>query len=148
VEGEGKYYFQKSFFFTGSSAYQFNVSGSGGPNITPIPNFGAKAGISYESTNGFTAGLFDVYEGPVSGYSGALNPRPTAYSLLSANIRLNVSKYVHAGSSKGLALVGHAENLANTAVWLPDWKDVPGDSIFVNRGRTIYAGIELSLKKD
>jgi outer membrane receptor for ferrienterochelin and colicins len=150
VEAEGKYYFQKSLFFTGSASYQFNVSSnqSASPNITPIPNFGAKAGISYESTNGITAGLFDVYEGPVSGYSGALNPKPSAYSLLNANLRWDISKYVHAPSANRLALVAHAENLTNTAVWLPDWKDVPGDSIFVNRGRTIYAGIEISLKKD
>jgi hypothetical protein len=110
---------------------------------------GVKAGISYESsTKGLTMGLFDTYEGPISGYSGALNPKPAAYSMLSGNFRLDVSRYVHGRAAKGLAVVAHAENLANTAIWLPDWKDVPGDSIFVNRGRTIYVGIELSLKID
>lgn len=150
VEMEGKYYLHKNFFFTGSANYQFNVEGDGLgiSSITPIPNFGAKAGMSYESTNGVTAGLFDVYEGPISGYSGALNPKPGAYSQLNANLHWDISKHVHAGSNNRMALVAHAENLANTAVWMPDWKDVPGDSIFVSRGRTIYAGIELSLKKD
>lgn len=146
VEAEGKYYFRKNFFFTGSASYQFNIDSTGTSDITPIPDFGAKAGISYASP-GFTAGFFDVFEGPVPGYSGALNPRPSAYSLLSANLRLDISKYVHAAAQR-VALVGHAENLANTALWLPDWKDVPGDSIFVNRGRTILLGIEISLKKD
>ncbi len=150
VEAEGKYYFRKSFFLTGSAAYQFNVSSTAGasPNITPIPNFGAKAGISYESTDALTVGLFDVFEGPISGYSNAINPKPVAYSLLDGNIRWNLSKYLHAGSAVAVALVGHAENLTNNAVWLPDWKDVPGDSIFVNQGRTIYAGVEVSIKKD
>lgn len=149
VEGESKYYFKKAFYITGSMAYQFNVKGSEAGPITPIPNFGAKAGISYESSSGLTVGLFDVYEGPVSGgYSEAVNPKPTAYSLLNANFRLDLSKHVHTGRGTGLALVAHAENLANTAMWLPDWKDVPGDTIFVNRGRTIFAGIELSLKKE
>lgn len=150
AEGEGKYYFQKYFYFTGSAAYQFNVSGSsGGGPITPIPNFGAKAGVSYESSNGLTVGLFDTYEGSVSGgYSEAVNPKPTAYSLLNANFRLELSKFLHTGHAAGLALVAHAENLTNTQVWLPDWKDVPGDTIFVNRGRTIFAGIEISVKKD
>ncbi len=150
VEAEGKYYFKKSFFFTGSATYQFDVDSnqSASPNITPIPNFGAKAGISYESSNGLTAGLFDVFEGPVTGYSAALNPKPGAYSLLNANLRWDISKYVHTRSANRLALVGHAENLTNTAVWLPDWKDVPGDSIFANRGRTIYLGFEISVKRD
>jgi hypothetical protein len=68
--------------------------------------------------------------------------------LLSANLRVNISKYLHSGSGQHFALIGHAENLANTALWLPDWKDVLGDSIFVNRGRSIFVGIEISLKKD
>ena len=147
VEAEGKYYFARSFFFTGSASYQFHITGNQSGNVTPIPDFGAKAGLSYES-GGLTAGLFDVYEGPINGYSGALNPKPGAFSLLSVNLRLDVSKYLHAGSRMGIALVGHAENLANATVWLPDWKDVPGDSIFVNQGRTIYAGIEVSVKRD
>jgi len=33
-------------------------------------------------------------------------------------------------------------------MWLPQWNLIPGDSIFVNRGRTIYAGIEFRLKKE
>jgi outer membrane receptor for ferrienterochelin and colicin len=148
LETEGKYYFQKNFFFSGSASHQFNISGAGGQAITPVPNFGAKAGLSYESSDGITAGLFDVYEGPITGYSAALNPRPGAYSLLSANLRLDVSRYLHSGQAHGIALVAHGENLANTALWLPDWKDVPGDSIFVNRGRTIFVGIEFTLKKD
>jgi len=148
VEGALKYYFKKSFYFTGSLAYQLDVDGSTSGPITPIPNLGAKAGISYQSSNGLTLGLFDVYEGPVSGgYSDAMNPRPRAYSLLNANFRLDLSKFVRTPHA-GLALIAHAENLANTSVWLPDWTDVPGDTIFANRGRTIFAGIELSVKKD
>lgn len=148
VEGEAKYYFQKYFYATGSFNYQFDISGSTSGPIAPIPNWGAKAGISYEGSNGLTIGLFDVTEGAVSGYSAAQNPNTGAYSLLSANVRLDLSKHLHTGRSWGVALVAHAENLANTAIWLPDWKDVPGDTIFVNQGRTIFAGIEFSLKKD
>lgn len=147
VEGEAKYYFHKYFYVTGSFAHQFDIDGGTGGPITPIPNWGAKAGVSYEGSNGLTIGFFDVTEGRVNGYSDALNPNTGAYSLLSANFRLDLSKHIHTGGGTGLALVAHAENLANTAVWLPDWKDVPGDTIFVNQGRTVFAGIEFSLKK-
>jgi outer membrane receptor protein involved in Fe transport len=51
-------------------------------------------------------------------------------------------------AARGLAFVAHANNLANRQVWLPDWKDLPTDSIFANRGRTVYFGIEVSFKKD
>ena len=59
-----------------------------------------------------------------------------------------ISKYVPAGSGRQVALLAHGENLANTAVWLPDSKDVPGDSILVNRGRTVFLGLEISLRRD
>jgi len=148
VEVEGKYYFQKNFFLTGSSLYQTNEDNAGNTNVTPIANFGAKAGISYESVNGLTAGVFDVYQGPVHGYSASRNPRPGSYNLLNANLRFDVSRCLHAAGDTRVALVAHAENLTNTPVWLPDWKDAPGESTFSNRGRTLYFGIEVSFQKE
>src|SRR5205814_3972436 len=46
-ELEGKYYLRKNYFVTGSVSYQANHDGNGNSNITPIPNFGAKAGFRY-----------------------------------------------------------------------------------------------------
>ena len=116
--------------------------------MTPIAKFGAKAGISYESENGLTASLFDVFQGPIPGYSNALNPKPGAYNLLNAHVRFDLSRHLFPDSRTGLALVAHGDNLTNHAIWFPDWKDIPGDSIFANRGRTVYLGIEVSVKKD
>ena len=42
----------------------------------------------------------------------------------------------------------HAENLANHQIWLPDLGDYSGDTLPVNRGRTVYFGIEFSLGKE
>ena len=148
VELEGKYYFQKNFFLTASALYQANEDGDGNRNVTPLANYGAKGGFSYESANGFTLGIFDVFQGPVHGYSAALNPMPGAYSLLNGHLRFDLSKLLHSAAWNGVALVAHADNLANTPVWLPDWKDNPGDSIFANRGRTVYIGFEFALRKD
>ena len=148
VELEGKYYVRKNFFLTGSGLYQTNVDGSGNKNVTPVANFGAKAGISYESANGLTASVFDVYQGHIDGYSLALNPTPGAYNLLNAHLRFDLSRHLFPDSRTGVALVAHGDNLENRAIWLPDWKDNPGDSIFANRGRTVYVGLEFSVKKD
>ncbi len=139
-ELEGKYYLKKDFFLMGSTLYQANHDGSGAKNITPIPNFGAKSGIGYESANGLTASLFDVYENGQEGYAHAVNPQPHAYHFLNSQLRYDLSRYLHAGRA-GVALVAHGENLMNKAVWLPDWQDTPGDTIFVNRGRTVYVGV-------
>ncbi|MGA2114315.1 MAG: TonB-dependent receptor [Bryobacteraceae bacterium] len=147
VEGEAKYYFSKKFFLMGSTLYQANEDGNGTQNVTPIPNFGAKGGFSYEAPNGLTASLWNEYEGHVNGYSQALNPKPGAYDLVNFDFRYDLSKHWRNAPS-GVALVAHALNLGNKQVWLPDWTDVPGDSIFANRGRTIYAGVEVRLKRE
>jgi hypothetical protein len=33
-------------------------------------------------------------------------------------------------------------------VWLPDWGNNSGDTMPVNRGRTVYFGVEFSLGKE
>ena len=147
VEGEAKYYLKKNFFLTGSLLYQMNHDGNGNTNITPIANFGAKAGVGYNSPHGLSAGLFHVYQGPLSGYGPGPNPTPGAYNLMNANLRYELSKFLPVNSAASLAFVAHADNLLNTPVWLPDWKDNPGGSIFANSGRTVYLGIELAFKK-
>jgi outer membrane receptor protein involved in Fe transport len=148
VELEGKYYFANSFFVTGSAIYQGNRDSNGNSNVTPIANFSSKAGISYELESRVTMSLFDDFEGPLHGYTAAINPKPGAYDMLNAHVRYDLSKWLPANSRSTVALVVHANNLVNKAVWLPDWKDQPGDSIFFNRGRTVYAGLEVSLKKE
>jgi len=148
VEAEGKYYFDKRFLLMGSLLYQANKDDDGNKNVTPIANFGYKAGFSYDSDRGFTASLFDVYQGHINGYEASLNPKPRAYHLLNAHLRLDLCKLFNLGAKNGIALIAHADNLTNKAIWLPDWKDNPGGTIFTNKGRTVYFGIEAGLGTD
>jgi outer membrane receptor for ferrienterochelin and colicin len=148
VEAEGRYYFKRNFFFTASALYQTNKDGQGNRNVTPVANVSGKAGISYHVSRGLTASLFNVYQGPLHGYSLARNPKPEAHHRLNAHFRYDLTKYLHPSSKTGLAVVVHADNLTGKPIWLPDWKDTPGDTIFVNRGRTVYFGLEFVLKAD
>jgi outer membrane receptor for ferrienterochelin and colicin len=143
-ELEVKYYLHRDIFLDGAGSYQGNHDGSGNQNITPVPNLAAKAGVSYQSkVNGITASFFDVHQGPFSGYSQATNPKPTAYDLLNAHFGYDLSKYSHS-KGFGLALTAQGNDLLNKSVWLPDWNDIPGDTIFFIRGRTLFAGMVLS----
>ncbi|MEO8098894.1 MAG: TonB-dependent receptor [Acidobacteriota bacterium] len=143
-EIEGKYYLRKTLFLTGSASYQANQDGNGNRNITPVPNFGAKGGLSYRREGGLTLSMFDNYQGAVAGMGAAVNPNPIAYHLLSSHIRYDVSRYLPLGAKSGVALFAHAENLANQQVWMPDWGNNSGDTMPVMRGRTVYFGVEFS----
>ena len=148
VEFESKYYLTKSLFLLGSAMYQksedpdSDIAGE----VTTVPNFGAKAGISYAAASGLTVSVFDAYDGGLA-YGATLNPGPAAHHLANAQLRLDVARYWHADAAKGLALLVHADNLANQQVWMPDLGGNTGDTIPVDRGRTIYIGAELSLGK-
>jgi outer membrane receptor protein involved in Fe transport len=147
VELDGKYYLNKSLFFTGSMLYQTNHDGVGNQNITPIANLGGKAGVSYKS-GGLIASVFGTTQGAISGYTNTVNPQPAAFALLNSHLRYDISRFLGRRDKEGIALFVHGDNLTNQPVWLPDWGSGSGDTIPAMRGRTVYFGVELALKRE
>jgi len=147
AELEGKYYFRRDLFVQGSMLYQTNVDGNGVTNVTPIPNLGFKAGVSYEDTHGLSASLFLVSDGAITGYSNAVNPLQGAHNVLNGGLRYDLGKVLHLSDRNSLALVAHANNLTNHAVWLPSWGFTSVDTIPVEQGLVVYGGIRFSVGK-
>lgn len=147
AELEGKYYFRRDLFVQGSMLYQTNVDGNGVTNVTPIPNLGFKAGVSYEDTHGLSASLFLVSDGAITGYSNAVNPVQGAHNVLNGDLRYDLGKVLHLSDRNSLSLVAHANNLTNHAVWLPSWGFTSVDTIPVEQGLVVYGGIRFSVGK-
>jgi outer membrane receptor protein involved in Fe transport len=147
VEFDGKYYLKKSLFLTGSLSYQTNQDGDGHENITPIANLGAKAGVSYQN-GGLIASTFGTYQGSTTGYAGSINPKTGPFALLNSHVRFDISRYLGQSDKGGIALFIHGDNLTDRQVWLPDWGANTADTIPVMRGRTVYFGLEVSLKRE
>lgn len=146
VEFEGKYYLNKSLLLIASMLYQTNKDKGGDENVTPIANFGAKAGISYKSEKGVTVSLFNIYQGDLDKkYDTQVNPSPGAYNLMNLHCRFNVNKFFGSKLSQDLSLLLQVDNLLDKEIWLPNWGLIIGNSIPVNQGRTIYFGMEVSL---
>lgn len=143
VEFEGKYYLSRNLFALGSYSYQVNEDNNGLSDITPVPNTGAKAGLSYQSRDGLTLSLFDSYQGKLRGYGQTVNPGPASYHLVSANAMYDLSRFLPVDASHGITVFARADNLADRQVWLPDWGGNTGDTIPAMRGRTIYFGIQV-----
>jgi outer membrane receptor protein involved in Fe transport len=148
-EVEGKYYFCRDFFLQGSTLYQTNADQNGVTNVSPVPNFGFKAGVSYENSRKFTASLFEVSDGPIPNYTGptTVNPVQNWHHILNANVRYDVSKYFPFGDRTGIAVVARVNNLTNQAIWLPSgFSSV--DTVPVQQGRTVFAGLEFAFGKN
>ena len=141
AETEGKYYFRRDWFLTGSMLYQLSHSEETSA-VTPIPSTGAKAGVSYLAENGAEISVFDAYQGHIGGYAAALNPRPEAFHSVNARVRFDLSKHWLKDSATGFALFVHADNLTNQQVWLPAWGTSSPETIPSSRGRTVYLGID------
>jgi hypothetical protein len=135
---------RKDFFVQGSTLYQKNVDGKGVSNISPIPSLGFKAGLSYANGSKLTASLFEVSDGPFPGYV-AVNPLQGWHNILNGNFRYDLSRFIHIGN--GLAAVVHANNLTNQVIWLPSgFSSV--DTVPVQQGRDVFAGLEFSISRN
>jgi outer membrane receptor for ferrienterochelin and colicin len=146
VELAGKYYLNKKFFFQGSLLYQTNHNNTGKNDVTPIPNIGFKGGMSYES-RGLTVSIFDVSDGPISGYSGAVNPLQGWHNNLNGHLRYDLSRYLPFGSENGVAIVAHVNNMFDHGIWLPGWGFNSIDTVPYQQGRVVFAGLQFTLGK-
>jgi outer membrane receptor for ferrienterochelin and colicin len=144
LEWETKVYLDPAWFLSGSIL--FNTE-RGPLNDSPTSPLGAKAGVSYKSRRGWAASIFDIYQGHIDGYPDARNPKSAAYHLVTAHARIPLER-TFGPAAKRLALFAHGDNLLNSTIWLPDWGANTGDTIPVVRGRTLYFGLEVTLKKD
>jgi outer membrane receptor protein involved in Fe transport len=147
VVAEGKYYFRSDFFAQGSFLFQTNHDQTGASNVTPIPNYGFKSGVSYESSRGLVFGLFDVSDGKAKPYVYNVNPLTGWRHSLNAEARQDISRFLHLPEKNTIAIAAHANDLLNQGVWLPGFGFFNIDSIPVQQGRTVYAGLEFSRGK-
>lgn len=147
AQWESKWYLHRRWFAEGSALYQVSRDSGGNLAQLPIPTFGAKAGLSYSDKQGWTVGVFDVYSGHIPGYDSTPNPAPNANHLLSANVSVNLEKYF-GPAAEGIRLFAHGDNLSNRPVWFPAWGSALMTTIPIERGRTLYYGIEFCRKRN
>jgi hypothetical protein len=66
--------------------------------------------------------------------------------IINGNFRCDLSKYLPLGDRTSVAAVVHVNNLTNQVIWLPSgFSSV--DTVPVQQGRVIFAGLEFSAGK-
>ncbi len=138
IEFEAKRSLSRHWNMLGSFMYQNNDADAG---IDPsyVPENMAKLGMDY-TWDGGSAAVFCTHYGkppsidsPISG-----NPDTKAASLVSMNIRLDVSNWLDFPKKRAI-LTLRAENLLDEDVYVPNF----GQGYFpYGPGRTLYAGLE------
>ncbi len=146
AEFEGKYYIDRQWYLTGSLLYQTNKNDADQKNLSPIANFGSKAGISYMADNGITVGLFDIYQGKLdSKFVGTRNPDQGAYNLLHLNSKFNLNKLFNMSMRPDVSLVFNVDNVLDRPHFGYDLGGTTGDGIPSIPGRAVYLGLNVAL---
>ena len=110
--------------------------------MTPIPNLGFKTGASYQNSRGLVFGLSEISDGRPPAYVFPTNPVPGWHNSLNGELRQDISKFLHLPERNSVSIAAHGNDLLDQAVWLPGFGFSNIDSIPVEQGRTVYAGLE------
>jgi len=144
IEIEGKRFLTSNWHVLGSYMNQWNKADAG-LNHTVVPGNMLKVGSGYTWDWG-TAAVFMTCFGtpPVVQSPVTVNPEPDAVSLLSANVRFDVSRWM--GLEKGQSFVTlHGENLLDDEVYVPTMAFSGSPNSFpYGAGRMVYLGVEVN----
>lgn len=146
LECEGKFYMTKELLIEGSFLYQESRDeNSDEENVTPLPVFSAKGGLSYQG-HGFTISAFNTYWQTLDKkYTSTMNKKTGYFNMLNLNCSYDFNTLIKSTVLKELSLVITAENVLDEEIWLPAWGmlDV-SNRIPYNEGRKIYGGFKVT----
>lgn len=144
MEVEGKYFITKELMLLGSGLFQKNSTGDSAGNMMPVPEALAKGGVSY-SADGFTASVFNIYEGKLDKrYISTTNPTRKAFDLLNANIKYDIRRILKLKAPK-IVLEVDAYDLLNQEIWLPATGLSTHFTLPAIQGRSVYGGLTIGL---
>ncbi len=144
IEFEAKRFLSPNWHILGSFMYQNNRADMG-LNPSVIPDIMAKLGMGYSWEKG-SASIFCTHFGTPPHISSpvVVNPAPEKITLVSANLRIDVSERL--GLKKGRSILTlRAENIFNEKVYVPTFAYTGSPNSFpYGPGATFYAGFTLN----
>jgi outer membrane receptor for ferrienterochelin and colicin len=166
IEFEGKVNITDQLIGFANFTYQINEGdqdkdGNTFKNAAVWPNMMAKVGLMYTNEK-FSAGIFNSYFGqPTSAeyiaknkgmtdettdeaITQTLNPKATAYNLLSFNANIHLFKLFGIDSEKELTLGFYGDNLLDESIWFPEFATYMLNTLPLHTGRAMYG--KLSFK--
>ncbi len=150
IEFETKYSPASNFFFTAAVTWQESEDEDEVKDPMLVPNILVKTGISYIPKSGLSVGVFNSYSSKpdkVSDMNPAvanLNPVPKSVNYLTANIRLNISRYFRLKSEHQYTFNFYGQNLLDEQVDYPGILFKRINSVPGRGGRALYG--QLSVK--
>lgn len=143
VELEGKKALGGGWSLQGSAGYQYGESDTGIDDPTFYPNWMAKIGVIYEADS-WSLGMFKSTYGTPEDIRNTdptvaeVNPQPESYSLLSANLNVDVNEVAGLRQSPEIIFTLYGENLLDEDVYFPDFNRQNVNSFPIESGRAVF----------
>ncbi|MCV6638006.1 TonB-dependent receptor [Candidatus Albibeggiatoa sp. nov. NOAA] len=147
IELESKWMPSEKIFFTSSLTYQSNENNQGLKNVTLMPNWMVKLGISYQFNHAVALSLFDTYYtaahiNPLRPKPKMVNPPANNYHMVTLNMRVKLDQWLNLPSDNALILNTYIYNLLDEEVYMPEFLRGQINSLPVRQGRGIYVGLK------
>lgn len=146
IEVEGKYLLGNGWAMEGSMLLQRSENSANIENPNFTTNIMAKAGVTYNSDQGWSVGLFDSYFGDpedvrnIDASVAEVNPQPKAYHWVTGNVNIDVSKFLDKENRlPKMTFSLYGENLLDEDVDYPEFNRKNINSIPSAGGRAVYA---------
>lgn len=150
LEFEGKTKLNQHWILEGSALLQRNENSVGRDNVNFTPNIMAKLGLSYQSQNGWHAGIYDSFFGAPEDVRAAnpsvneVNPQPESYHLVSGQMTLDIPTLLdQKGQMPDMKFTLYGENLLNEDIHYAEQNRRVINSIPIEGGRAIYGRISV-----
>jgi outer membrane receptor for ferrienterochelin and colicins len=142
VEWEWKIHPVPGWLLTGSLSHQTNEDLIGNQDVGLVPNGMAKIGVSYESPEGYSVGVFNSYFGDAASITSAPNTNPDAdaYNWLTLKGELELAKFLPRAKIPNVALNLFVDNVLDEDVFFPDSLFRRTNTIPLRRGIGIFGG--------
>lgn len=148
IEFEGNKELGGGWSLQGSANFQYGKDDTDLNNPTFYPNWMVKAGVLYKADQ-WSFGIFNSTFGDPEDIRSAdpsvleVNPQAKGYSLLSANLNLDVNKFANLKNAPDIVFTLHGENLLDEDIHFPDFNRKNVNSFPADAGRTMFGRVTL-----
>ena len=148
VEWEFNWYVSDNFTTTGSYSYQSNIDENDQQGSKLTPRHMIKLGVSYQTDNGVSIGLFNSYFEDYTKVSTAdiFNPDSSSYHHMSANLVFDLNKLLDYRSDFNSKLSLYADNiLESKPLYAPDVSRKDLNTLPIRSGKALYLRYQLEI---
>ena len=148
IEFEGKYEIFTGLSIQGSANLQYGKNDEDIYNPTYYPNWMVKAGFVYEA-DGWSFAAFNSSYGDPEDIRGTnpnvldVNDASKGYSLISANLNVDVNELAGFHNAPKITFTLHGENLLDEEMNFPDFNRRDVNSYPIDSGRSVYGKISV-----